>query len=75
MQLTAITGSQTDRMTRDDGWRLMTIGRQIERLCTMSVTLAALFEADAISSEEGFDLLLELFDSIITYRAHYQRPS
>jgi uncharacterized circularly permuted ATP-grasp superfamily protein/uncharacterized alpha-E superfamily protein len=72
-QLTAITGAQTDRMTRDDGWRLMTIGRQIERLSTMSVTIGMLFSGDAISSEEGFDLLLELFDSIITYRAHYQR--
>jgi uncharacterized alpha-E superfamily protein len=39
----------------------------------MSVTIGMLFAGDAISSEEGFDLLLELFDSIITYRAHYQR--
>jgi uncharacterized circularly permuted ATP-grasp superfamily protein/uncharacterized alpha-E superfamily protein len=73
VQLTAITGAQTDRMTRDDGWRLMTIGRQIERLCTMASTIGTLFREDAIASEQGFDLLLELFDSIITYRAHYQR--
>jgi uncharacterized alpha-E superfamily protein len=30
--LAAITGLQTDRMTRDDGWRLLSIGRHIERL-------------------------------------------
>ena len=31
MQLAAVTGAQTDRMTRDDGWRLLSIGRHIER--------------------------------------------
>ncbi len=30
--LAAITGAQTDRMTRDDGWRLLSVGRQLERL-------------------------------------------
>ena len=32
--LAAITGSQTDRMVRDNGWRLLSIGRHIERLTT-----------------------------------------
>ncbi len=30
--LAAITGAQTDRMTRDDGWQLLSIGRHVERL-------------------------------------------
>ena len=30
-QLGAVTGAQTDRMVRDDGWRLLSVGRQIER--------------------------------------------
>ncbi|NIG00553.1 alpha-E domain-containing protein, partial [Burkholderia sp. Ax-1720] len=30
--LSAITGAQTDNMTRDDGWRLLSIGRQIDRV-------------------------------------------
>jgi uncharacterized alpha-E superfamily protein len=30
--LAALTGAQTDRMSRDDGWRLLSIGRHIERL-------------------------------------------
>ncbi|MBC7548021.1 MAG: circularly permuted type 2 ATP-grasp protein, partial [Polaromonas sp.] len=30
--LAAVTGAQTDRMTRDDGWRLLSAGRLIERL-------------------------------------------
>jgi uncharacterized circularly permuted ATP-grasp superfamily protein/uncharacterized alpha-E superfamily protein len=68
----AITGAQADGMTRDDGWRLLTIGRQIERLVAISSTLIAFFEMDAISHEVGFDLALALFHSTITYRSRYQ---
>ena len=32
VQLAAVTGAQTDRMTHDHGWRLLTVGRLIERL-------------------------------------------
>ena len=67
----AITGVQADGMTRDDGWRLLTIGRQIERLAAISSTLICLFETDAVSLEAGFDLALALFDSTITYRSRY----
>jgi len=70
--LLSITGAQTDHMTRDDGWRLLTIGRHTERLSTMAGILNALFADDAISRDGGFNLLLQLFDSTITYRAYYQ---
>jgi uncharacterized alpha-E superfamily protein len=73
LRLAAITGSQTDRMTRDDGWRLLTIGRQVERLADLAFATSALFDTNAILDEDGFDLLLGLFDSRITYRALYQR--
>ncbi len=68
----AITGAQTDGMTRDDGWRLLTIGRQIERLVSMSAILHAYFEHRAVLHESGFDQLLALFNSTVTYRARYQ---
>ncbi|NMK45437.1 circularly permuted type 2 ATP-grasp protein [Achromobacter sp. Bel] len=71
MQLSAITGSQTDRMTRDDGWRLLTIGRQIERLSAMAGLLGELFRRNAVLGDSGFNILLDLFDSKITYRAYY----
>ena len=67
----AITGAQADGMTRDDGWRLLTIGRQIERLAATSSALIAFFEADAVGLQAGFDLVLALFDSTITYRSRY----
>jgi uncharacterized alpha-E superfamily protein len=71
-QLSAITGAQTDRMMRDDGWRLLSVGRQIERLDTLSQALAIGFEHRLHETDEGFTLLLGLFDSLITYRAQFQ---
>jgi uncharacterized circularly permuted ATP-grasp superfamily protein/uncharacterized alpha-E superfamily protein len=73
LQLAALTGTQTDRMTRDHGWRLLTVGRLIERLLGMARVMALLMDGDALDSVAGADLLLELFDSSITFRARYQR--
>ena len=70
--LLAVTGAQTDRMVRDDGWRLQSVGRQIERLDTLCHALARGFELRLHDSDEGFALLLSLFDSLITYRARFQ---
>jgi len=72
VQLAAITGAQTDRMTRDDGWRLLAIGRHIERLGALARVLRVLLDCNAFGNEQGFELTLELFDSTITYRATYQ---
>lgn len=69
--LSAITGAQADRMTRDDGWRLLAIGRQTERLATMVRILGDMFKENAVLCDSGFGVLLDLFDSAITYRAYY----
>jgi uncharacterized circularly permuted ATP-grasp superfamily protein/uncharacterized alpha-E superfamily protein len=75
LQLAAVTGAQTDRMTRDHGWRLLSVGRLIERLAGMAAAMEALI--DAVGPRGGFsvatELLLDLFDSGITFRARYQR--
>ncbi|WP_395701492.1 circularly permuted type 2 ATP-grasp protein [Aquabacterium sp.] len=70
--LAAITGAQTDRMTRDDGWRLLSVGRQIERLDMLSHALAVAFEHGVQDADDGFAVILALFDSTITYRAQFQ---
>lgn len=70
--LAAITGAQTDRMTRDDGWRLLSVGRQIERLGFLSHALSTCFEQGLHEFDDGFNLMLGLFDSTITYRAQFQ---
>jgi uncharacterized circularly permuted ATP-grasp superfamily protein/uncharacterized alpha-E superfamily protein len=45
--LAAITGAQTDRMTRDDGWQLLSIGRHVERLGFLASALDLAVEVGA----------------------------
>jgi hypothetical protein len=71
--LAAITGAQTDRMTRDDGWRLLSIGRHIERLCFLAPALQSGFASGAVFDNGGFEALIALFDSTITFHAQYQQ--
>lgn len=71
--LSAITGAQTDRMTRDDGWRLLSIGRHIERLGFFAQALDLAFSTDAVHDNSGFEAVLALFDSTITFHAQYQQ--
>ena len=71
--LAAMTGAQADRMTRDDGWRLLSIGRHLERLNTLAAALILGFETGAVYDDSGFDAILALFDSSITFRARYQQ--
>jgi len=72
LDLAAVTGAQADRMTRDDGWRLLTVGRQIERLACLTGALVAFEATGALDDDTGFDLLLTLADSTVTFRALYQ---
>jgi len=71
--LAAMTGAQTDRMTRDDGWRLLSIGRHLERLRFLSSALALGFEIEAVHHNGGFEAMISLFDSSITFHAQYQQ--
>ena len=71
--LAAITGAQTDRMVRDDGWRLLSIGRHIERLVTLSRALALGLEHRCVLDADGFEAVVALFDSTITFHARYQQ--
>ncbi|RYX90377.1 MAG: A circularly permuted ATPgrasp family protein [Comamonadaceae bacterium] len=71
--LAAMTGAQTDRMMRDDGWRLLSIGRMLERLGTLSDALVQGFTTGAVFDEAGFGAMVALFDSTITFHAQYQQ--
>jgi uncharacterized alpha-E superfamily protein len=71
--MAAITGAQTDRMTRDDGWRLLSIGRHIERLSFLSGALNRALDCGSLQTESGFDAMVELFDSAITFHAQFQQ--
>jgi uncharacterized circularly permuted ATP-grasp superfamily protein/uncharacterized alpha-E superfamily protein len=69
----AMTGAQTDRMTRDDGWRLLSIGRLLERLSFLSDALSRGVAAGALATNGGFETMLSLFDSSITFHSQYQQ--
>jgi uncharacterized circularly permuted ATP-grasp superfamily protein/uncharacterized alpha-E superfamily protein len=69
----AMTGAQTDRMTRDDGWRLLSTGRHLERMGFLAQALASAFESGAVFDEGGFEALVALFDSTITFHSQYQQ--
>ncbi|MFD0666418.1 circularly permuted type 2 ATP-grasp protein [Ramlibacter sp. MAHUQ-53] len=71
--MAAMTGAQTDRMTRDNGWRLLSTGRHLERLAFLASALSEGFETGAVTDEAGFEALLALFDSTITFQALYQK--
>ncbi len=71
--MAALTGAQTDRMTRDDGWRLLSIGRHIERLDFLAHALHRALETQCLQTQAGFDAVLALFDSTISFHAQYQQ--
>jgi len=60
-------------MTRDDGWRLLSSGRHLERLGFLSAALGWAFETGALFDEGGFEAVIALFDSTITFHAQYQQ--
>jgi uncharacterized circularly permuted ATP-grasp superfamily protein/uncharacterized alpha-E superfamily protein len=70
-QLSAISGAQGDRMTRDEAWRLLFAGRHIERVAAMTSFLRVVADKGQLSTPAGFDLLLQQFDSTLTYRSLY----
>jgi uncharacterized alpha-E superfamily protein len=73
LPVAALVGFQLDRMTRDLGWHLLSAGRLVERLINLGQSIEVFFRTSAIYTPRGFDSLLTLFDSAITYRTRYQR--
>jgi uncharacterized circularly permuted ATP-grasp superfamily protein/uncharacterized alpha-E superfamily protein len=63
-----LSGFALDGMTRNAGWRFLSIGRRVERLANLCVTLQV---ATTEGRAHGLDWLLELTDSIGTYRSRY----
>jgi uncharacterized circularly permuted ATP-grasp superfamily protein/uncharacterized alpha-E superfamily protein len=69
----SLSGFAMDNMTRDDGWRFLIIGRRIERLDFLAQTLSEFLRLSSVRQTDGLEWLLELTDSIITYRSRYLR--
>ncbi len=69
----SLTGFAMDNMTRDDGWRFLIIGRRLERLSFLAQALAGFLRMPSTRVPGALEWLLELADSIITYRSRYSR--
>jgi uncharacterized circularly permuted ATP-grasp superfamily protein/uncharacterized alpha-E superfamily protein len=67
----ALSGFAHDDMTRDDGWRFLMIARRLERLQFLADVVARVLRHPAATDFSTLEWLLELADSIITYRARY----
>jgi uncharacterized alpha-E superfamily protein len=71
LSLVAVGGLEMAHMTRDDGWRFMSLGRHLERLLYITGTVADVKASDLFEDPALLDWLLDLSDSGITYRARY----
>jgi uncharacterized alpha-E superfamily protein len=64
-------------MVRDDGWRLLSIGRHVERLGYLSQVLETALNMGVLTKLQNDDTcfltLLNLFDSTITFQAQHQQ--
>jgi len=70
--LSAFSGLAMEGMTRSLGWRFMDMGRRIERgLHQISLIRVGLPGVCAVS-QNALEALLEVSDSIMTYRARYR---
>jgi uncharacterized circularly permuted ATP-grasp superfamily protein/uncharacterized alpha-E superfamily protein len=69
----SLTGFAMDNMTRDDGWRFLVVGRRIERLDFLASMLAHFLSIESARASGTLEWLLELTDSIITFRSRYSR--
>jgi uncharacterized circularly permuted ATP-grasp superfamily protein/uncharacterized alpha-E superfamily protein len=67
--LAALSGLAQENMNRGAGWRFLEIGRRIERGINISRFTRVL--AGEAATIDDLDLLLDLADSQITYRARY----
>ena len=71
LSLSSLTGFALDDMTQDEGWRLMIVGRRLERLQFLSELLAQRLQFGEIPIRSELEWLLDIGDSTITYRTRY----
>jgi uncharacterized circularly permuted ATP-grasp superfamily protein/uncharacterized alpha-E superfamily protein len=70
--LAAFNGMVMENMTRGYGWRFLDMGRRLERLRLIVQLVQQLAARGEPENDGALELLLELADSTMTYRARYQ---
>jgi uncharacterized circularly permuted ATP-grasp superfamily protein/uncharacterized alpha-E superfamily protein len=71
LSLAGLAGFALDDMTQDDGWRLMMVGRRLERLQFLAELLSHRLSSGETPIQSELEWLLDIGDSTITYRTRY----
>jgi uncharacterized circularly permuted ATP-grasp superfamily protein/uncharacterized alpha-E superfamily protein len=71
VSLAALAGFAFDDMTQDEGWRLLRVGRRLERLQFAAGLLAQHLGSEWATSPSHVEWLLEAYDSTRIYRSRY----
>lgn len=69
--LSAFSGMEMENMTRNHGWRFLDMGRRVERALHLAELLRSLIARGDPEADGSLVLILELADSIMTYRSRY----
>jgi uncharacterized alpha-E superfamily protein len=67
----AVAGVAAENMVRGGGWLFLDLGRRVERAQAVAAEVACSLELPPARIEPGLRLVLELCDSVITYRSRY----
>jgi uncharacterized circularly permuted ATP-grasp superfamily protein/uncharacterized alpha-E superfamily protein len=70
--LAAVAGLESERMTRDDGWHVVALGRAIERLVTLTASVGEVAASGQSGEPALLEWLLDLCDASVAYRARYR---
>jgi uncharacterized circularly permuted ATP-grasp superfamily protein/uncharacterized alpha-E superfamily protein len=71
LSLAALSGYAAEDMTHDEGWRLLRIGRRVERLQFTAGLLAQHLVATSATRQRQVEWLLDVCHSISIYRSRY----
>jgi uncharacterized circularly permuted ATP-grasp superfamily protein/uncharacterized alpha-E superfamily protein len=70
--LSAFSGLAMESMTRGLGWRFMDMGRRMERAMNQTGLIRIGLKPVCGEAGSALEALLEIYDSIMTYRARYR---
>jgi uncharacterized circularly permuted ATP-grasp superfamily protein/uncharacterized alpha-E superfamily protein len=71
LSLAALGRFPVDPMTQEERWRLLMLGRRLERLQFLSTLLAQRLAGGSTPTQAELEWLLDIGDSTITYRTRY----
>ncbi len=71
LSLSAFNGMTGENMTQSVGWRFLQLGRKLERSLYSTRLILESLQATAENQSSRLELLLEIFDCVITYRQKY----